>query len=197
MALVLLMGIPLHLYLADSWHPPSVLMHAAAILAAFFLLSYERIPLRWYGALRAGITACVFGLALSTAVAMNDMVEMQQKDLDLATSIVGDLKAQSQFDPEKPLAIVGRIGGDSAHTEDAFNYFRMNMSRFTNNWSKYGILEEATGQRFRRPDADFRREAAGMCRDRAQQTALFRNLVTPLGAVVCLPNRQSGPADGA
>lgn len=197
MALVLMTGSPLHLYLADTWHSPSVLMHAAAILAALFLLSYDRIPPRWYGVLRAGIAACVFCIALSTAAAMNDLLRMHQKDLDLATSIVRDIEARPEFDREKPLAIVGAIGPDSPHVENAFNYFRMNMSKFTNNWSQYGILEEAAGRRFKRPDADFREQAARMCRGRAQPTALFRSLATPHGTVVCLPDQPSDPTDGA
>ena len=197
MALVLMMGSPLHLYLADSWHSPSVLMHAATIFAALFLLSYERIPQRWYGALRAGVAACVFCVALSTALAMTEINRMFQKDLDLAVSIVADLDARPQFDPDKPLVIVGQIGAGSSHVEDAFSHFRMNLSKFTNNWSKYGILEEATGRRFKRPGADFRREAVRLCGDPAELAGLFRSDVTPRGAVVCLPHRLSNAPDGA
>lgn len=191
-ALILAIGSPIHLLLANNWLPPRVFVHSGAIWAALLAWALVYGPQSRRRGLSAGVALFAAGLAYCTIDVNAGIRAQYSKDTEFARAIVQDLAQQPGYDAAKPIAVSGSHRPGSGEGKDIADYFGMTTSKFQLRRAQLGMLEEAAAIRLRHPSKEFSDVASSECDSTDLGRRAFKTLVMPQGAIVCLANRHPG-----
>ena len=155
------------------------------------------LPTNWKRVAHIAVGGIVVGLYINTATTVYEHRQTTARDLQLAKDIIADLQSHDSFDATKPLAIYGLLLPSSPYMANTVSHFEINVSHFGKDWSKYEILEAATGVHFERADADFADYAEWYCTQLPTlQRTFYQTAVTDRGSILCLSN-EAEPIDSS
>lgn len=185
--LILALGSPIHVMLLFKSLPPRIHAHAGSVWAVLFLTALVYGQERWRKAVLACAALFSMGLAYHTGRIAADIDERYDRDTLLARAIVADIKALPEYRSNSTVAFAGTALEGPRNDKRLFNYYiTMMPSKFDKQWAMLGMLEEVTGERFRRPSKTFLEESKKSCLEPMAGEALFHVKSTPKGPVVCL-----------
>lgn len=185
--LILAIGSPIHIMLVFKSLPPRIHAHVGAVWAVLFMTGLVLGPNRWRKTVLTVATIFSIGLAYNTGRIAAEIETRFERDTILARAIVADIRRLPDYQQSKPVAFAGEVLEGPRNDERLFRYYiTMMPSKFDKQWAMLGMLEEATGERFRRPGKTFLSEAKKVCLELPTGEPLFHVRSTAAGPVVCL-----------
>lgn len=196
--LILAIGSPIHIMLVFKALPPRIHAHAGAVWAVLFMTGLVLGSDRWRRAVLTVAVIFAMGLAYYTGRIATGIETRFERDTALASAIVSDIKRLPDYRPNEPVAFAGEILEGPWNDDRLFWYYiTMTPSKFDKQWSMLGMLEEATGARFRRPGKAFLADAEKTCLAPPTGTPSYDVRPSTKGAVVCLRSSWLMPHAGS
>ena len=166
------------------WIVPRVMAPIAAFAAALIMICWRHVS--W--PLRIAVGFALVLLCVSYVGSSNRIIFDQHRvnlwDLHEANRIVERLELQPRFGEMQSIALMGGNWGRPSALQTT--YGDLNISALSVEWAKVGLIQEATGYRFKTVNSDERVKAEEYCHTTAPWPAAAAVTIIERTGVVCL-----------
>jgi len=187
--LAALAGVPLCLgigvVLREFSLAPRVIAQTSVYAAGLVAMVYIFAGARLRPVLAAGVILVFFSFLGLNEQILTDQLRLNLRDIAEANRILMRIELLPGFRELKTVVVSGGSPNYPARIASAQD--DMNVSALFADWSKVGLLNEATGYAFSEPSPDQKTRGRAMCKERPKWPAPESITILGTAAVVCLP----------
>ena len=188
--LAVVAGLPLCagvvLVLGEWWPVPRVLAQTGMLWGGSLALVYSMVQPIGRRLILAGLIVILVSFIGISNEVFNDQLRVNMRDLATASRIAGRIEALPDFAQVRYLAVSGGPWGYESPIWTAEG--NLNVSAFSEPWSKVPLINEASGHAFKPAPRDMLEKANALCASKPKWPALESISKIDATVVVCMQN---------